>query len=1257
MKRNCVGLFGQVLLLASCFFSAVVIAQKNTWTWIGGDAYHANSPVYEKVNGGPEVGPGAREGMATACYGSKVYVWGGITSNMGFDANYYTRMHVTNSYRDDYWELDLTTNKWTLLGGTIANLIPPTPYQSDYEKLSPRYGATLWATESRLFLFGGRANVGSMGYYEGDFQDDGGCYAERSDLWSFDITAKSWSKLKVNNSGGDVYNGGVYGTKGVAVNINTPGARKWAAGWTLGGKLYLFGGETKGTYFNDLWEFDPATGMWRWLTGSNAPGAAGIYGILGVSNNTNTPGARMQAAIGGSGNKLWLFGGYGNGENGKGYLNDLWEYDITTNEWKWLSGDKTPDINGVYGTMGISNAANKPGGRTSANLWWVDGSLWIGLGNGKAESTAGLLNDLWNFKTASGQWTWIKGSKAAGTPGYYPAIGQTTSLANPGARWQAGGWVMNGQIGCLGGIAVDSSGLQGRIYDIWTFNPVSGNWTWQQGNSNIDSNYYKRGRYGTKGIADASNRPGARHSAMTWQANGRFYLMGGEGSDRNGNFGLLNDLWEYNPESKWWKWVAGADVINDAPVYGVKGVINNSNKPGPRTNAATWSARGKLYLMGGFGNDKRQQTGVLNDLWAYDLITAQWVWLNGVDTINANGIYGQRGVSNPNNSPKARQRSGQWYLNGKCYLFGGATYDSWLNDLWEYDLASNQWRWLTGMDTSYSPPWRTDPHSFIVNQKLLLTGGYINKYDNSPYGSQIDDQWLFDPATGVWQKTGNGVSGYWANNLDHNGAYRSLSTNWSLPNATFLFGGKAYSYWTQSVACCLEVFNLTGLFQELNGGIIAGEKVNDKYLAGSTNINVKGVYPSSINPGNNPWPGARRDAVGWSLPGQLYLFGGYGMDASRMYGTLNDLWVYNLTDSVKPSDTAGSRFINDIHAEPNMATNPYNIVATIMPSGAQPVAGGVYIRLWIDATEQRANGKVYSRRHFEFQPAENAANATATVTLYFTQAEFDSFNTAGVSRKLPANPNDALGKSNLRISKTAGFSADGTGAFGSYSGTEKVIDPDDNRIAWNSMHGRWEVSFETVGFSGFFLHTYETGLPVNYTYLQGTATYQGIALQWACEASEALTQHLERSTDGNRFEPLTELSYTPAALRNFTYLDPAETLPLSNLLWYRIRQQLASGRLHYSNTIMIKVPEAAKPVWLLNNPVQDFATLQIHSKTKATASIRVMDATGRLLLNKQQQIMNGLNTVRLETNTLANGVYYMQVRLGDINHFTSFLKQ
>ena len=52
-----------------------------------------------------------------------------------------------------------------------------------------------------------------------------------------------------------------------------------------------------------------------------------------------------------------------------------------------------------------------------------------------------------------------------------------------------------------------------------------------------------------------------------------------------------------------------------------------------------------------------------------------WTWLGGSTTVNAKGVYGSKGVEDPNFVPSARGSAVRWYDESRkeLWLFGGGT--------------------------------------------------------------------------------------------------------------------------------------------------------------------------------------------------------------------------------------------------------------------------------------------------------------------------------------------------------------------------------------------------------------------------------------------------------------------------------------------------------------------------------------------------------------------------------------------------------
>jgi len=59
---------------------------------------------------------------------------------------------------------------------------------------------------------------------------------------------------------------------------------------------------------------------------------------------------------------FWLFSGTGlDAFSSDAELNELWKYNLGSNEWTWMKGGNTVNAFAVYGTQGTSAPGNTPG--------------------------------------------------------------------------------------------------------------------------------------------------------------------------------------------------------------------------------------------------------------------------------------------------------------------------------------------------------------------------------------------------------------------------------------------------------------------------------------------------------------------------------------------------------------------------------------------------------------------------------------------------------------------------------------------------------------------------------------------------------------------------------------------------------------------------------------------------------------------------------------------------------------------------------
>src|SRR6267378_454833 len=424
---------------------------------------------------------------------------------------------------------------------------------------------------------------------------------------------------------------------------------------------------------------------WTWMDGANTSNSKGSFTAQPnpppnpPSQNNSTPGGRkFPATWTDLSGKLWFFGGYGYTYDPAvplqpSYLGDMWVYIGTQNYGA-----------GYFNYWQVVPPPNSvPPPRWGAVTWTdtVSGDLFL---FGGQAGPSNFLNDLWKYNISGNSWTYLGG--AVNQSGVYSAPGTIF----PGSRWGANARLdPSGNVWLFGGDGYDSAGTLGLLNDLWKYNVATNQWSWISGSKTVN----QTGNYGILGTAAASNVPGGRESSVAWlDGSGNFWLFGGFDFDSTGHQNALNDLWEF--KSNQWTWMSGANVVNQAGVYGTLGVGAATNVPGARWSSAAWTDRnGNLWLFGGQGFDSTAN-GSLSDLWVYT--GGQWIWVRGPSSVSQAGIYGIQ--ANPVvwphvvDDPGGRYEPGYWIDPfNQMWMFGGEGVDSTgtggnglLNDLWRY---------------------------------------------------------------------------------------------------------------------------------------------------------------------------------------------------------------------------------------------------------------------------------------------------------------------------------------------------------------------------------------------------------------------------------------------------------------------------------------------------------------------------------------------------------------------------------------------
>jgi hypothetical protein len=174
--------------------------------------------------------------------------------------------------------------------------------------------------------------------------------------------------------------------------------------------------------------------------------------------------------------------------------------------------------------------------------------------------------------------------------------------------------------------------------------------------------------------------------------------------------------------------------------------------------------------------------------------------------------------------------------SGNLWIFGGIGYNTYyanvaeLNDLCKY--SGGQWAWMSGYDS-------------LIDQIGIYGTKGVAAPDNVPGSRDSGMSWT-DAAGTLWFLGGEGFGSTW-----QGGTAPYFNDLWKFS------GGE----WT--------------------------------WVGGSGVGGQSGTYGTLGNPAAGNVPGARINAVTWTdKNGNLWLFGGYGIDSKGGSGHLNDLWEY-----------------------------------------------------------------------------------------------------------------------------------------------------------------------------------------------------------------------------------------------------------------------------------------------------------------------------------------------------------------------------
>lgn len=229
-------------------------------------------------------------------------------------------------------------------------------------------------------------------------------------------------------------------------------------------------------------------------------------------------------------------------------------------------------------------------------------------------------------------------------------------------------------------------------------------------------------------------------------------------------------------------------------------------------------------------------------------------------------------------------------------------------------------------------------------------------------------------------------------------------------------------------------------------------------------------------------------------------------------------------------------------------------------------------------------------------------------------------------------------------------------------GSSLSATPTSQTITGRYTHGSYGHAIQAnIGsFSTFYFMSTTATLPANLITFKAVAAGESAKLSWVVDQQENVEKYVvERSTDNLSFATAGTVAARGAVTEKVEYgFTDLNAASIASTVYYRIKIQDKDGQTKYTNVIPVSFDIITRAyVAIQPNPVVSNATITIASNVQETAFLRIVDNTGRIVVNRTVQLVKGKNTVELNIESLPSGLYHVDVTGKTINQRTKLIKQ
>ena len=145
---------------------------------------------------------------------------------------------------------------------------------------------------------------------------------------------------------------------------------------------------------------------------------------------------------------------------------------------------------------------------------------------------------------------------------------------------------------------------------------------------------------------------------------------------------------------------------------------------------------------------------------------------------------------------------------------------------------------------------------------------------------------------------------------------------------------------------------------------------------------------------------------------------------------------------------------------------------------------------------------------------------------------------------------------------------------------------------------------------------------------------------------------MEKSSDGKDFNSIGELPIESKSEYQFT--DILTDNDAGNI-FYRLKLFFADGKFSYSKIVKLNF-RAPFEMSVYPNPARTFMNMQFSLNRAAKLMVRIYDAKGMMVSNREYYLDKGRNKILIPVSRLSAGLYYLKIDNKDWRFSKSFVK-